>query len=140
MSGEGLISVRFPRSLLGVFRAGISRVGVDLHTGARYLISGLQNLTPDELIAIPEPAQELDNPRVSLYVGWALMDILAEFCQKTHLSTSSIMRRLIYGLFIQRSIRFVQHSGNKEWRLVSVQNNDENTAFKRIGEKNRAAS
>jgi hypothetical protein len=50
------------------------------------------------------------------------------------------MRRLVYGLFIQRSIRFVQHSGNKEWHLIGVQNTAENTASKRIGEKTRAAS
>jgi hypothetical protein len=140
MSGQGLISVRIPRSLLDVFRTAASRSKRTLHGAARFLILGLKGLTPDELSAIPEPQQELDSPRVSLYVGSQCVATLTEVSQKTQLSVSSIVRRLAYGLFVDRSIWFVQNSTNKEWLLVSVQNRSGNRSSNGEGEKLHAAS
>jgi hypothetical protein len=140
MSGQGLISVRIPRSLLDVFRMAASCSKHTLHGAARLLILGLKGLTPDQLSAIPEPPQELDSPRVSLYVGSRCVAALAEVTQKTHLSVSSIVRRLAYGLFVDKSIWFVQNSTNKEWHLVSVQNCSEIRSSNRKGEKVHAAS
>lgn len=124
MSGQGLISIRLPRSLLDAFRAGATHAGRDLHCAARDLIASL-SISSDEWMSLPEPAQEPDNPRVSLYVG-RYRDVLAEVSQKTKLPLSSIIRRLFYALFITRSLRFVQHSENKEWRLVHIQNSADN--------------
>lgn len=107
MSSQGLVSVRIPRSLLDVFRAAALRSKQSLHSGARTLILGLRGLAPRDLAAIPEPPHELDSPRVSLYVGVQSASTLAEFNSQTQLSTSSIVRRLAYGFFIQKSIRFV---------------------------------
>lgn len=140
MSGQGLISVRIPRSLLDVFRAAALRSKHTLHGGTRTLISGMRGLTSDQLAAIPEPPQELDNPRVSLYIGAQCVGALAEAAQKTRLSASSIVRRLAYGLFVNKSIRFVQNSTSKGWILVSVQNGSEIGRLNQKGETPHAAS
>jgi hypothetical protein len=125
MSGDGLISVRFPRTLLENFRTALQRWGRDLHSGTRLLVSHLDKLPTHELASLPEPPQELDNPRVSFYVGrW--VGTLTEISQKTGLPVSSVIRRVVYGLFVTRSLGFVQHSESKQWRLVRVQNNAEN--------------
>lgn len=118
MSGEGLISVRLPRSLMAVFRGSVSRAGIDIHSGTRRLVCALERFTPDELRWLPEPPKELDNPRLSLYVGWQCIDILAESNRQSQLSTSSVIRRLIYALLVNRSIQFVQNTDTKELRLV----------------------
>jgi hypothetical protein len=125
MSGQGLISVRIPRKLLDAFRIAASRSKRTLNGAARFLILGMKGLSPDQLLAIAEPPQELDNPKVSLYVGRSCVAALTEVSRKTQLSVSSIVRRLAYGLFVDRSIWFVQKSANKEWLLVSVQNRSE---------------
>jgi hypothetical protein len=140
MSAQRLISVRIPRSLLGAFRVAASCSKRTLHGAARFLILGMKGLTPDQLSAIPEPPQESDNPRVSLYVGSSSVTALREASNKTQLSVSSIVRRLAYGLFVDKSIRFVQNSGNKEWFLVSVQKGSEIGCLNREGEKPHAAS
>lgn len=67
-------------------------------------------------------------------------DALTEVSQKTQLSVSSIVRRLAYGLFVHRSIWFVQNSANEEWFLVSVQNGIEIKTSNRKGENSHAAS
>jgi hypothetical protein len=64
MSGDGLISVRLPRSLFELLRAALQRSGRDLHGGARFLISYLDCLSPNELASMPEPPNETENPRV----------------------------------------------------------------------------
>lgn len=125
MSGAGLISVRLPRSLMGVFREGVSKAGIDIHMGARRLICALKRFTPDELRSLPEPPKELDNPRLSLYVGWQCIDVLAEINRQSQLSTSSVIRRLIYALLVTGSIQFVQNINTKELRLARVQNDAE---------------
>lgn len=123
-----------------MFRAAALRSKHTLHGATRFLILGLKGLTPDQLSAMPEPPQELDNPRVSLYVGPRCVAALTEASQQTQLSVSSIVRRLAYGLFVDRSIWFVQNSTNKEWLLASVQNGSEIRSSNRKGEKCHAAS
>ena len=140
MSGQGLISVRIPRLLLDVFRASALRSKHTLHGGARTLISGMRGLTSDQVRALSESPQELDSPRVSLYVGARCVSTVTEFAQKTQLTVSSIVRRLVYGLFVNKSIRFVQNPANKEWLLTSVQNRSESKTSIRQGEKLHAAS
>lgn len=137
MSGEGLISVRFPQSLLELFRAHVMRTGRDLHDGARFIITHLSSISVIEWTSLQEPPQELDKPRVSIYVGRHCIDILTDISQKTQLPVSSIFRRLAYGLFVTRSLRFVQHSENKQWHLVHVKNGAENKSFQ---DKERNAS
>lgn len=140
MGGQGLISVRIPRSLLDVFRAAALRSKHTLHGGTRTLVSGMRGLSSRQLAALPEPPQELDNPRVSLYIGPQCVSTLTESSQKTHLSVSSIVRRLAYGLFVNKSIRFVQNSKSREWHLVSVQNSSEIGCLNHEGETSHAAS
>ena len=126
MSGRGLVSVRFPRSLLELFRARASGARRSLHDAARFLISHLGDIAPGELVLIEDPPPEGDDPRVSLYVGQRWTQALTEISQKTHLSVSSIIRRLTHGLFVTGSLKFVQQ--NNEWRLVSLQNHAGNNA------------
>jgi len=139
MSGDGLISVRIPRSLFELLRTALQRSGRDLHGGSRFLISHADVLAPDEFALMPEPPNETDDPRVSLYVGrYALT--LEEISTRTHLSKSSVFRRLVYGLFVTKSLGFVQHSENRQWRLVRVQNNAENNSPQAKEKNVRAAS
>jgi hypothetical protein len=138
MSGDGLISIRLPRTLFELLRTALQRSGRDLHGGARFLISYLDCLSPDELASIPEPPNEAENPRVSFYVGRYVLT-LEEISLKTRLSKSSIFRRLVYGLFVTKSLGFVQHSENKEWRLVRVQNGAENSCSQTQEGNTRAA-
>jgi hypothetical protein len=139
MSGRGLISVRIPRSLLYAFRTASSCSKRNLHGAARFLILGSKGLTPNQLSAIPEPPQEPDSPRVSLYVGSRCVAVLTEFVGRTKLSASSIVRRLAYGLLLNKSIRFVQNPTNNEWILVSVQNGSQIGLLNVKGEKPDAA-
>ena len=97
MGGEGLVSVRLPGSLLAAFRASTDRQGITVHHAARSLIAGLESLTTDNLKALREPASEVDAPRVSLYIGWDLLDVLADATRESNLTNSSIVRRLLYG-------------------------------------------
>jgi hypothetical protein len=115
MSGEGLVSVRLPRSLLGAFRASTDRQGISIHEAARRVVSFLPSFTLDELKSLTEPPRELDTPRVSLYVGWDALDILASLTGDGVFTTSGIFRRLIYGLVVTKDVEFVQH--NEHWKL-----------------------
>jgi hypothetical protein len=118
MSGDGVISVRLPRSLLGLFRAAAVRQSHTIHSAARFLVDALTSLSPDELKALKEPPRESDTPRVSLYLGWDLIDVLAQATYETSLNNSSILRRLLFGLLIDRTIQFVQQKSGWELRLV----------------------
>jgi hypothetical protein len=139
MGGEGLISVRFPRTLLESFHIALQRSGHDLHSGARLLVSHLDKLSDKELVSIPEPPHEQDNPRVSLYVGRRWIDALTEISHETHLPVSSVIRRIVYGILITKSLRFVQNSETKELFLVRVQNDAENNTAQ-AKEKNVSAA
>lgn len=124
MSGEGVISVRFQRRLLDAFCFVAQSSRRTLPGAARFLIQGMKGLTSSQLSALNDPPPELDNTRVSLYVGRDCIALLTEASQKTGLSVSSILRRLAFGL-IDKSIWFVQDDGDKNWRLATVQNNSE---------------
>jgi hypothetical protein len=104
MSGNGLISVRLPRSLMAAFEENAARTGIDVHEAARRLIHSLGEVSDDELISLPEPQRESDNPRISLYIGWPQIETLAAVSERTQLSMSQIVRRLIYGAVVGRSV------------------------------------
>lgn len=115
MSGDGVVSVRLPRSLLGAFRLAAERKGLTVHDAARFVINALPSLTLDELKALREPPGELDTPRVSLYIGWRSLDVLARTTQDTSLTNSTVLRRLLFSLFVTKQIAFVQKDGS--WKL-----------------------
>jgi hypothetical protein len=121
MSSEGLISVRLPRSLFAAFQTVVERQRITVHSAAQQLLDGLNDLSAADLRALPNPPQEGDSPRLSLYVGIDGVDDLDDFVHSTGLSRSTIFRRLLYGLLIDRSLRFVQRPGDKWHRLVRVQ-------------------
>jgi hypothetical protein len=128
MSGDGVISVRLQRSLLDVFRATAQRQGISLHEAARRLISGLPDFTSGELEQLPEPTREFETPRVSLYIGWRLIDVLISARRNTSLGDSNICRRLIYGLLVTNEIEFVQQ--NDRWKLqLAKSKSGEKAAF-----------
>jgi hypothetical protein len=122
MSGEGLVSVRLPRSLLGAFRALAERQGIGIHEAARRVVSFLPSLTPDAFKSLPEPPRELDTPRVSLYVGWDGLDVLACLTSGSILTNSCIFRRLLYGLLVTKEIEFVQQNGHWKLQIASQKN------------------
>jgi hypothetical protein len=119
MGGEGLVSVRMPRSLLSVFRASAERQGYTIHKVAAELTCALTSLTLGELKSLREPPHEIENPRVTLNVTWGLIDILSDYTRDKVLTNSSIFRRLIYGLLIDGTVKCVQAEDQWELRLVS---------------------
>lgn len=128
MSGDGLVSVRLPRSLLGAFSAAAERQSISIHEAARHMIFLLPSLTPDALASLPEPPRELDAPRVSFYLGWDVLDVLMSFTSDYRTTNSTIFRRLLYGLFVTKRIEFVQQS--ESWKLqIKSGNNTENMSL-----------
>jgi hypothetical protein len=115
MSGEGIISVRLPRSLLGAYRASAKRQAISIHEAARRVLSFVLSFGPDNIKSLPEPPRELDTPRISLYVGWNAIDQLEAATAGGFLTNSRIFRRLLYGLLITKEIEFVQK--NEHWKL-----------------------
>ena len=103
MSGAGLISARLPRSLMEALETSASRAGLDVHEAVRQLVAGLRELTDAELAALPDPPKELDNPRLSLYVGWSHIETLKAVSDRTQLSISDLVRRLLYRWLVDES-------------------------------------
>jgi hypothetical protein len=118
MSGDGVISVRMPRSLLEVYRAGADAKGLTIHDAARSVIDDLPDLTAEELDNLKEPPQEDDSPRVSLYVGRRYVDALNEVTCDSTLSVSSIFRRILYGLLVSGTVEFVQNGDGSYLTIV----------------------
>src|SRR4029077_10342889 len=108
MSGYGLVSVRIPRSLLEALKASAQRQGISIHEATRRFTDKLPSLTRDDLRTLKEPPGEQDTPRVSLYIGWELFDVLADATHESNLTNSSIFRRLLYGFLVIKQIAFVQ--------------------------------
>lgn len=119
MSGEGLISVRLPSSLKGRFKAIAERQGLDVHDAARRLIKRLPSLTGDELKTLTDPPGEPDMPRLSLYVGWDLIDVLNEAADNSNLAISTIIRRLLHGFFVSGQLQFVQNGEHRKLQIIS---------------------
>jgi hypothetical protein len=124
MSGDGLISVRMSRSLLDAFRAAAQRQGISIHEAARRLTGKLPSLTRDDLRALTEPPRESDTPRVSLYIGWELLDVLADAAHESNLTNSGIFRRLLYGFLVTKQVEFVQQGDNWKLQIVSTKHNE----------------
>ena len=125
VSGDGVISVRMPLSLLGAFRATAELQALTIHQAARGLIAALHSLTLDQLKELEEPPPEVKTPRISLYVGWRLVDVLVAATRDSGLTNSTIFRRLLYGLLVTKEIVFVQQ--NEQWKLqIASQNNKVN--------------
>ena len=125
MSGAGLVSIRLPRSVMEALEANSLRAGMDKHEATRRLVLHLEQLTDDQLANLPEPPRELDNPRVSLYVGWPQTEALAAVSRRTQLSTSCIVRRLVYGLVASGSIDLDQSEESPELHLTHIQHRAE---------------
>jgi len=118
MSGDGLVSARIPRSLLEALKASTQRQVISIHEAARRLTDKLPSLTRDDLRTLKEPPREQDSPRVSLYIGWELLDVLADAAHESGLTNSSIFRRLLYGFLVTKQVEFVQQ--NNDWKLKIV--------------------
>ncbi len=88
----------------------------------------LSSFSPDELKALSEPPRESDTPRVSLYVGWPVIDALTVATRNSGLTNSTIIRRWLYAVLVTKEIEFVQH--NEGWRLqITKSKSDEKSAF-----------
>jgi hypothetical protein len=124
MSGEGVISVRLPKSLLRLFRAIVKQRGMTPHEAARGLLDALASLTQEGLRSLKEPPHELENPRTSLYLGWRRIDVLCAATRNSTLTNSSIFRRLLYGLLVSKQIEFVQHGTQTKLQFVRTQVNE----------------
>jgi hypothetical protein len=127
MSGEGILSVRLPLSLLGILRAIAGQQSMTIHETARRVLAGLSSLTPDQLRELKEPPREIASQRISLYVGWPLMDELAEMTQDAALTNSAVFRRLLYALLVTNQVLFVQQNGSWKLQIVSPKNAEKNS-------------
>jgi hypothetical protein len=115
VSGDGVISVRLPLSLVGALRATAEEHGISIHEAASRWISYLPSLSQDDLETLKEPPRELDTPKVSLYVGWRGVDVLTVATRNSGLTNSTIIRRLLYAVLVAGDIEFVQQ--NDRWKL-----------------------
>jgi hypothetical protein len=122
MCGDGVISVRLPLSLLGLFRATAEQHSISFHEAARRWISYLPSLSRDDLDALREPPHEFDTPKVSLYVGWRAVDVLTVATRNCTLTNSTILRRLLYGLLVTNELRFVLQNESWELKIVPEKN------------------
>ena len=113
-----MISVRLPASLLGAFRAATNPQRITIHEAARRVIEAMSTITQDEIEQLREPPREIQNPRVSLYLGWRSIDALTALTTNSTLTNSIIFRRLLYGLLVTKEIKFVQQNGY--WNLKVV--------------------
>lgn len=121
MSGDGVLSVRLPLSLLGTFRVEAERQGISVHEAARRVISFLPSLSQDDLKSLREPPQEVITQKVSLYVGWRVIDFLTVATRNSKLTNSTIVRRVLYALLVTNDLKFVQQ--NEHWELQIVNGN-----------------
>ena len=124
MSWDGVISVRFPPRLLGALCIVAKSSKRSLPRAVSFLIQGMKGLTAAELSALSDPPSELDNPKVSLYVGHDCIALLTKASKEAGLSMSSIVRRLAFGLLVDKTIWFVQDE-HKRWVLAGVQKSTE---------------
>jgi hypothetical protein len=124
MSGDGLISVRIPQSLLEALKASAQRQGISIHEAARRLTDKLPSLTQADLRELKEPPREPDSQRVSLYIGWGLSDELSDAAHESSLSNSSIFRRLLHGLLMTKQVQFVQQHDKWKLQIVSTKHSE----------------
>jgi hypothetical protein len=115
MSGDGVVTVRLPLSLLGAVRATAQEHSISIHDAASRWISYLPSLSPDDLKVLREPPREFDTPKVSLYIGWHVVDALTVATRNSGLTISTVIRRLLYALLITDDLEFVQQ--NDHWKL-----------------------
>jgi hypothetical protein len=125
MSGNGVLTVRSPRSLIEELRAATAQQGIDIHEGARRVISYLPTLSQDDLKSLADPPRELETLKISLYVGWRSVDALAAATRNCSLTNSTILRRLIYGLLVTKQLEFVQRDGQMKLHFVTEKTKQE---------------
>lgn len=132
MSGDGVISVRLPLSLLGAFRAMAKQHDMNIHEAAGLWLSYLSYLSQDDLKALREPPRECDTPKVSLYVGWRVVDALTVATRNSNLTNSTIFRRFLYALLVTNDLKFVQQ--DEHWKLqIANANCTETSNFNSAG-------
>jgi hypothetical protein len=119
MSGDGIISVRLPRTLLSTFRNWAASQGLSIHRAAIDLIYWMPDLDANELLSLPEPPKESDNPRVSLHVGLDSIDFLADVTSNSGLGTSSAFRRFLHAYLVDRTVEIVQRGRSWVLQLIS---------------------
>jgi hypothetical protein len=128
LSGDGVVTVRLPLSLLGAVRATAQEHGISIHEAASRWLSYLPSLSSDDLRALKEPPREFDTPKISLYVGWRVIDALSAATRSSVLTNSTILRRLLYALLVTNDLEFVQH--NDCWKLqIAKSKSSEKTSF-----------
>ena len=133
MGGDGVISVRLPLSLAGALRATAQEHGISSHEAARRWISYLPSLSQDDLKTLKEPPREFDTPKVSLYVGWRIVDALTVATRNSGLTNSTIIRRLLYAVLVTDDLEFVQQ--NDRWKLQITKSKNADKATFHSAEK-----
>jgi hypothetical protein len=127
-----------PLSLLAAFRASAARQGISIHDAASRVVSCLQSFTHDDLNALPEPPREFDTPKISLYIGWRAIDVLASVAHGGTLSNSRILRRVLFGLIVRKSLTFVQH--DERWKLQTKPANENKEQSLEANKKSRSCA
>jgi hypothetical protein len=128
MSGDGVVTVRLPLSLLGAVRATAQEHAISIHEAARRWVSYLPSLSPDDLRVLKEPPREFDTPKTSLYLGWRVVDVLSAATRNSGLTNSTIIRRLLYAVLVTDDLEFVQQ--NDRWKLqITKSKSSEKTSF-----------
>jgi hypothetical protein len=117
MSGDGIVSVRLPETLLQALRSAAEKQGHTIHSAAQVIVESLASLTANDFHTLVEPPHEIENPRISFYVGWQCVDALAAATDNINLSPSGIFRRVLFALLVCRSLEIVQGESGWNFRL-----------------------
>jgi hypothetical protein len=117
MSGQGLVSVRLPESMLQRVRLTARRRGLTTNEFARSVVGGLVGLAGAQIQEIPEPGSEGTNPRLSLYLGDEGLQVLNSAATASGLSPSSVLRRALNAALGTKLMSPVQHSEHDDHSL-----------------------
>ena len=118
MSGIGLLSVRLPKSLLVAFRAGATH---GVHSATRFLVGSLATFTVAELQSLEEPTMGPGAPSLTLCLKAPGLAALNQASERSGLSGSDIVRRLVHGFFVADTLREVQRADNRKWEIELIE-------------------
>lgn len=118
MNGGGRMSTRLPGGLLRFFRAWCVLSASTTHNMARFFLFCLSGFPDDEFLELPDPPPELLNHWVTFNVGSDALRELEELSSRTHLSCSTIFRRVLHGFLVTQEIYVAQVGNGSEFTFA----------------------
>src|SRR5580704_5194604 len=106
MSETITIKIELPASLFKTLQAAAANQGINSSEACRRLICALPGLTDVELKSLRESPREQRSRQLRVNLDWKLVDTLSEISRVSGLTTSGVLRRILYALLFTGKIRF----------------------------------